>query len=88
MMGKYDKAVAEFKEKVASPQWTVIPNFPAYEQNIFGHVREEATKNRMQPHVISKARRNEGLFVDLWRDGESYIVSLDALYETTFGKKR
>jgi hypothetical protein len=87
-MGKYDQAVAEFKEKVASPQWTVIPTFPAYEQNVFGHVRVSDTKNKIQPHVISKERRDEGMFVDLWRDGASYIVSLDALYEATFGKKR
>lgn len=87
-MGKYDKAVAEFKEKVANPQWTVIPTFPAYEQNVFGHVRVGDTKRRVQPSVLSSARRNEGMFVELFRGEESHVVSLDALYEITFGQKR
>lgn len=84
----YSKAVQEFKDKVANPQWTLIPDFPDYEQSLFGHIREADTKNRVQPHVISKARRNEGMFVDLMRDGKTHIVNMDSIYKVTFGKAR
>jgi hypothetical protein len=88
MSKDYSKAIAEFKEKVANPQWTTIPYFPGYEQNLFRHVREVDTKNRVQPHVISKARRNEGLYVDLLNEGKTHIVRLDDLFHLTFPNER